>query len=407
MTPMRVALLTPLPNLDRNYSVCTVILQQVKMLERAGHEVVVYVKKGFNPRSGTLPNISPVQLPGFQVTDYGGAARGFFNKLGKGELRGYDAIFTHDFMFLPSFAGYREGVRLVAADPASTKAKWFHWSHSVPRKLPKEFKGVPGHVYVALIQEQAAQVARMYEVPESMISVVWNPTDVTDAFLDPASADLVEDLHLLKGDILGVLPFSMGRLEAKGIQRAVEYYMAFGDRYDVNLVLCNARSQSPAEQKRLESFTEKWTRNAEGKRFRFWWTSEVRPGWADCVPNPVIRDLQQVANLFIYPTIGEGNSLAIGEAMTGSSLCVLPESRVDGMREISDPGVFLCYWQVGHWREKKFKPAADVAREIEGFSGGQLGMKIHELRRKWRYSRLRIWQDQLKPMLDAHTGKRW
>lgn len=404
---MRVALLTPLQNLQRNYSVCTVVLQQVKMLEAAGHEVTVFVKKGFNTAFGTIPNIHKTQLPGFQLKDKKAGAHQMKKVFGEGLLDPFDVIFTHDFMFLPMLETYREGVKLIVASKKAPKAKWFHWSHSVPRRLPAPHRGLDGHIYVALIAEQQAEVARMYAVPVDRVPVCWNPIDVTESMPSAAAAKLVQDLRLLDCDVLGVLPFSMGRLEGKGVQRAVSYYIALAERYRVKLILCNARSKSPKQKKRKAKFAAEWKKAAEGKQFQLWWTSDIRPKWADCVPNEVIRDLQRIANLFIYPTIGEANSLAIAEAMTGGGLCVLPESRIAGMKELSDPGVFLCYWQEGDWKAKKFKPAAEIAREIEGFGGGVLGVKIHELRRKWRYSRLRIWQDQMQPMLETHTGQRW
>lgn len=408
MAPMRVAILAALQSLEQNYSVCTVVMQQVRMLEEAGHQVDLFVKKGFNPKWGTLPNIQPLRLPGFQVEDKEAAGREMANAFGGGVLDPYDAIFTHDFVFLPSFAGYRKGVEAIAAtERANDGGRWFHWSHSVPRVLEDKHAAIPTHTYVSLANEHDVAIARMYGVAQRHVATVWNPVDVTDTLSDPESGKLVRELRLLDTDVLAVLPFPMGRLESKGIHRAVEFYIELAATYRVKVLLCNARAGDATQDKRLAGYKKAWAERAVGKRFDLWWMSEVRPQWKSSTPNPVVRDLLRLSNLFIYPTIGEGNSLAIAEALTGGALCVLPESRVAGMREISDPGVFLCYWQVGHWKEKEFKHPRDVAAEIQAFGGGVLGQKIHELRRKWRFSRARIWEEQLRPALDRRTRKRW
>jgi len=408
MAGMRVAILAALPSLEQNYSVCTVVMQQVKMLEEAGHQVDLFVKKGFNPKWGTLPNVQKLTLPGFQVADKQAAGRQMAKDFGGDVLQPYDAIFTHDFMFLPSFGGYREGVKILAAhEAANRRGRWFHWSHSVPRTLEPDHRGIPGHTYVSLAEEHNVAIARMYGIGMPEVVTVWNPIDVTETLSRPESGKLVRELRLMDTDILGVLPFPMGRMESKGVHRAVEYYIELAEHFRVKLLLCNARTVDAQQGKRRAKYQAQWEKAAAGKRFEFWFMSEVRPQWKRSTPNPIIRDLQRMSNLFVYPTIGEGNSLAIAEALTSGPMCVLPESRVAGMKEIADPGVFLCYWQTGHWKQKKFKHPRAVAAEILAFNGGQLGQKVHELRRRWRFSRTRIWDEQLKPALEARTNKRW
>lgn len=408
MTPMRVAIITSLPAFQSYYSVARCVQDQIAMLEKAGHSVTLYVKQGYNPSYGTVPCISNrVFTPGIQVKDTNAQANVFAKRFGKGELNSYDAIFTHDAVFLDSMAGYRDAIRRISP---SVPGKWFHWSHSVPRDRQEDcWKGIPGHVYISLCEEHVPAICSMYGIDAQQVGVIWNPTDITDMFSGPTQ-QLITELELLDSDILAVLPFSTGRLKQKGVQRAVEYYAELARMgYRVKVLLCNALARGPALSVKTE-----W-----GKRFEafasdipmdVWWMSDIRPQWDAYTPNAVIRELQMLANVFIYPTIGEGWSLAISEAMVGGAFMVLPESRVAGMQEMQGDdvdNVFLCYWQEGNWKRKKFKPAADVAKEIAAYGPGTLSRHVQRHRRRWRLSRDRVWRDMYVPLLRKHCPGDW
>jgi len=400
---MRVAIITSLPSFQSYYSVARCVRDQVLMLERAGHDVTLYVKQGFNDSFGTLPCVNRnVFTPGIQVTDKRAQAEAFATRFGKGELASYDAIFTHDAVFLDSMVGYREGIRMIEG---SVPGKWFHWSHSVPRRL-KGGNGIPGHTYISLCEEHVGGICDMYRIQPSQVGVIWNPTDITDTLSGPTSK-LVGEFSLLDCDILGVLPFSTGRLKQKGIQRAVGYYTELAKLgYTVKVLLCNALSSGPGGEPK-KTFEPLFREAAEGLPITILWMSDIRPEWGFYTPNEVIRELQLLGNLFIYPTIGEGFSLAIGEALVGGGLLVLPESRVPGMKEISDSAVYLCYWQEGSWEKKKFKPPSVVADEIVSFGGGMLTTFVDRHRRRWKLSRDRIWASMYVPVLEKFCPGSW
>lgn len=407
MACMRVAIISSLPSFQSYYSVARCIRDQVTMLERAGHEVTLYVKQGFNPKWGTLACVSDsVFTPGIQVVDKTGQANEFAKRFGKGELLGYDAIFTHDAVFLESMRGYRDAIRRIEPD---VPGHWFHWTHSVPqRKRGAGWNGMEGHTYISLCQEHVDALCGMYRITPQQVGVIWNPTDAADLFSEATQA-VIRDHELLDADILAVLPFSTGRLKQKGIQRAVEYYCELARLgYRVKVLLCNALAHGPglAPKTVHEPIFDKW---AADLPIDILWMSDIRPDWVHYTPNEVIRELQMIANLFIYPTIGEGFSLAIGEANVGGAFMVLPESRVAGMKELSegDPDTFLCYWQEGPWQKKRFKAAKTVAAEIKAFGPGTLDHHVGRNRRRWRLSRDRIWREMYLPVLTKHCPGAW
>jgi len=407
MARMRVAIISSLPSFQSYYSVARCIRDQVTMLERAGHDVTLYVKKGFNPHYGTVDCVSPtVFTPGIQVADKKAQANAFATLFGKGELDGYDAIFTHDAMFLESMSGYRDAIRRIHE---IVPGHWFHWSHSVPtRKKGAANNGIPGHTYISLCEEHVDALCGMYRITRKDVGVIWNPTDITDTLSAP-TRKFVDEFGLLDTDILAVLPFSTGRLKQKGIQRAVSYYTELARMgHRVKVVLCNALAQGPGlEPKKV--FEPVFIEDAAGLPIDIIWMSDARSEWCGYTPNTVIRELQLLSNLFIYPTIGEGFSLAIGEANVGGAFMVLPESRVAGMKELSagDSDTFLCYWQVGAWQRKKFKEPSVIAREIANFGPGTLDRFIGKHRRRWRLSRDRIWREMYVPVLEQHCPGDW
>lgn len=374
------------------------------MLEAAGHDVRLYVKVGFNPAFGSLPCIAEAKTPGFMRVEgrtQETVAADFAKVYGHGELDGYDAIFTHDFMFLPSLRGFRDGVKLIA--DTVTKPKWFHWSHSVPRTQGQPGHAIPGHIYISLCQEHVPGVISMYAAEPEQVEVVWNPSDVLDT-VDPRCRAVAEQLRLLDTDILGVLPFSIGRIDQKGIQVALPIYAELSKKHRVRVLLCNSLSDSvEGETSRKEWDTKlKALVAAVGPGdFKWWWMSQVSQSWARWTPNEVLRDLLRLSNVFIYPTIGEGFSLAIGEAMSGGGpLCVLPSKGVKGMEELSAlGGTQLVAWRNKPWREDKaLRPMPELAAEIEP----NLAPYIQRLHRQWKLSRTGIWEMQLAPTLAKH-----
>lgn len=394
---MRAAILTTLGDFDDAYSVKRVVTDQVWMLQEARHEVVLYVKQGFDPGLGTLPCIAAKTLPGFQHGDFARTAKEFNDRFGGGELAGYDVVLTHDLHFLNTHQGYREGIRRAAA---STKAAWIHWSHSVPTPRQGDGAMVPGHSFVALNREDVPYVAMMYKAKPSDVDVCRNPSDATDTVGEAGA--FIRENRLLDNDFLGVLPFSVGRLHQKGIERAVKYYSAIADRgYRVAVVLCASRCD---DQKGVGEL-RRWSKEFEGSKCRIIWTAVARPEWAATTPNTVVRDLMRFSNLMIWPTIGEACSLAIAEAQSsGGPFVVLPAGRVRGMRELADCDTAVVNWQEGIWRKKQFRKPEDVAKEICEYD---LERFVRRLWRQWKWTRQAVWEEQLRPILMKRRPGAW
>lgn len=398
---MRIAILTGLPSFEPYYSVARCVRDQALILESLGHEATVYVKQGFNPSWGTLSCVAEKRVPGFMLANgrtHEKTTEEFVRAFGGDELSGYDAIFTHDFMFLPSLAGYREGVKAVHS---RVRARWVHWSHSVPRAQPAAATAIPGHFYVALAEEHVDGVIGMYRAKPEQVVVVWNPSDVLDT-IDHRARAVAESLCLLDTDILGVLPFSIGRLDQKGIHHAVPIYAELSKHWRVRVLLCNSLTDTAeAEGKRAEwDMRMKEAVGAIGPGdFKYFWMSEVNPDWKRWTPNEVVRDLQRLSNLFVYPTIGEGFSLAIGEAMaSGGPLCVLPAEAVRGMAELHRlGGVCLLRLRDKPW-PADVRPFDKLANAICLDERWKVG--VERLRRQFALSRAGIAQRFYVPLLE-------
>jgi len=390
---MRVALLTCLHAFDDAYSVTRVIRDQVRMFQRAGHEVTLFCKQGFDPSCGTIPEISSISLPGFMGRKMELVRDEFVARFGTGLLEPYDIVVCHDLWFAPMLGwdGYREGIRLVAP---RTKAVWFHWTHSTWRPLKGNPVGEPGHVFISLNKDAVVGISEMYSVPKEAIEVIYNPSDVTD-LLSPDSQRVVAETRLLDADVLGVLPFPIGRIESKGIAIAMRVYAELARKRMVNVLLCGGRADraGPKAARWGKDFTEV----AAGTSLRWFWAHELKAAggrWNPCIPNRVVRELMGLSNLFLWPTQGEACSLAIAEARTAGALVVLPKHRVEGMKEFSDEDCLLVDWSADF-----DVTAALVEAQLERF--------VRALRRRRAWSRDGIWFDQMKPMLERRAKGTW
>lgn len=397
---MKVAILSALHSFDDAYSVTRVMRDQVSQLEAAGHDVTWYVKQGFETKWGSHPSISPLTLPGYMHGKADVVKAEFIERF-KDELQPYDAVLCHDLWFAPmlGWEGYREGIREVAP---TTKAKWFHWTHSTPHcGLKGNPRSVPGHIFVALNHDAIEATKKAYSTEN--VEVLWNPSDVTD-MLSPEARVIVHKTNLLDCDVLGVLPFPIGRLESKGISKAMEIYGAIAKLRRVHVLLCGGRADqvSKARMKTIGGATfapgrwmPYWTEAFNKLGVKHWWAHELNPSWTDRVPNSVIRELMPLSNLFIWPTKGEACSLAIAEARTsGGPLVVLPEKGVHGMNEFSDEDcvlVDLLGWE-------RFVESAILFR-MERFE--------RRLRRQYQWTRKGLWESQVKPMLERRCPGTW
>jgi hypothetical protein len=385
---MRVALLTCLHAFDEAYSVTRVIRDQVRMFQRAGHEVTLYVKQGFDPKQGTIPEISTLTLPGFMGRPMELVRDEFVQRFGHGALEQYDVVLCHDLWFAPmkGWDGYREGIRIVAPQ---TKALWIHWTHSKWRPLAGNPVGLPDHVFIALNRDAIEGISRMYSVLFKQIDEVWNPSDVTD-LLSPDVQRIVGATSLLECDLLGVLPFPIGRYDSKGIDKALATYGELSKKYRVHVMLCGGRADRT--KAKIELLTKHLKELPSG--LRWWWAHEFDPRWMPCIPNRVVRELMGLSNLFLWPTHSEACSLAIAEARTADALVVLPDKGVEGMTEFSDADAILIPWHD--------TPAGAAAR-VEP----HLERHIRRLRRRWQWSRDGIWATQMKPMLERRAKGTW
>lgn len=385
MRKPRVAILTNLTDFSAAYSLVPIILDQARMLKRAGIPYTLYCCQLFNSEHAArikteglnvkyvLPNTDlqdyPTNQPplptkeidgrvvsGFEeqvkVHLEGDANRGWVGF--KDAVKGFDVVITHDLMFLSSFLPMNEAVRKCA--DLYPEIRWLHWAHSGASRRPEgadlcypstlRYTVAPNATHVFLNFGQRVEYAHMLLARPEEIGVVYNPRDAREVlkFSAPTNA-LIEACGLLDGDLLQTYAFSTPRWRDKGVHKLLKIF-GFFKKLGVRGKLCLVNAH--CTQKCDEDQVEAMVKYAEGCGLVFGldyvitsrWTTErakSRPAncpswdapgfWDGCrsgVPNSIVVQLQQISNLFIFPSVSECCSLILAEAeVIGGKLVVL------------------------------------------------------------------------------------
>lgn len=296
----KVAIVTSLVDFSPGYSLCGIILDQARMLKRAGYEYKLFCIRAFNKadkaaaeaeglavecslaqcvlheyKQNERPLPTQKNAEGEEIAGFEEQVEVYFagDKTGLGYrdvLEPFDVVITHDLMYLDWHLTQNEAIRrCIELWPGKT---WLHWAHSGPCERPDvneenpsedemcypttlRFSAAPNSIYVTLNHGKVQDFANMLGADNSVVRVVTNPKDVRVVYgFQPETLDLIDRYDLLDHQILQTYAFSTPRWDAKGIRNLFciwKHFKAMGLR--ARLVLVNCHGNSPCNKPQIEA----------------------------------------------------------------------------------------------------------------------------------------------------------
>ena len=338
----RIGILTTFYNWDRAYSLVSVVEEQLTSLLRNGYQPVLFVHDNFNDDK-EIPEGVEIRkvVPRFQLVDYSSnqpVASGFQDQVKKVKesleenLKDIDVVFTHDWIFQGWFLPYNVGMR--EAQP-NLKCKWFHWIHSAPSPRPANlkyphdcrYKTMPNSKLIYMNHYDTLRLAEMYGGVLDDVRVVHNPLDPRSFWkLHPLVNDLIEKYKLLDADIIDVYPVSSTRFSGKQVDKVIKIMGELKKQgKKVRFICPNAHANAEKEKKAVENLIH-YGIERDLTREEIIFTSFEGKEYEMGIPHEAVRDLFQLSNLFIFPTLSENCPLILLEAALSKCLLVLNES---------------------------------------------------------------------------------
>jgi len=445
---VKVAVLTTLDSLPPMYGLVPVIVNQLKMLSLYHKDNIgLFIMEGSEARNdwkGMPPNVKLEPfVPFMHLYDYAvmnspeqehdvpavgihhdGANNNQTNfkkqvqlivESLEDKLRGYDVVITHDIMFQGWFLPHNAACRVIGG--RHPNIRWIHWSHSGPSTWPLSaqkgpnkyrFSGMENSVFVSPNASMAPGFAKMYNIPLSLVKVVYHIFEPTNFFkFNPISTALVNKHKLLDCDVLAVWATRIDHIDGKGIPLAVNFMAQMNKVCSAKLIFLNSWSSTPeAKEKiqRVKSIAE--TKGMPAGNLCF--SSELDPKYENGVPPDVVHDMLQISNLFVFPSTSETFSYSLAEAAISKNLLLL-NGTLTVMRELAvDSAEYIS--GVADWGGVRTDVHYDAGSE-DGYCIGRAeeiwkeisGNKVLMSQRRWLrdFRTKNIWETQMKPLIEG------
>jgi glycosyltransferase involved in cell wall biosynthesis len=336
----KIGIFTTFYNLNTEYSLCTVVLQQLQALKKNGFEPVLYVLTNF---SGDVPEGIEVRkvIPQLILEPYG---RGDFTnyeedidkalKAMEEHMADIDVCLTHDIIFINSYLPYNEALRRSIKGKLS-HIKWLHWMHSGPSIRPTMDGSPYDNLYtlpdnsrlIYMNYTDALRAAEMYGVYPKEVRTIFNPMDIRTLYdFHPLSWELTDQYDLMNADVVDIYPLSSTRMNDNGKQLSkVIWVMSHIKKMGktIRIVVCNAHANAKKEKDEIERMYQYAAEKGIERRELIFTSMHNIPKWEHGVPHKVISDLFLLSNIFIFPSVSENCPLVLLEAMAAKNLLVL------------------------------------------------------------------------------------
>jgi len=413
---MRVAILTTFYAWQKSYSLTSVVENQLIALKKYGYEPVLFVHDNFKD-DDKIPEGIEVRkvIPRFLLEDYSSnqpVSEKFWEqvevakKVLEEQLKDLDIILTHDWIFQGWFLVYNVAMR--KAQP-NLKCKWFHWIHSAPSPRPAGIKypqdcrysTMPNSKLIYMNHYDSLRLAEMYNGTLDDVRVVFNPLDPRSFWdLQPLTKIVIDRYNLLSADIIDVYPVSSTRFSGKQVNKVIKIMGKFKEQgKSVRFICPNAHANADREKREIDNLINYGI--SQGlTRQEIIFTSLEGKEYEQGVPNEVVRDLFQLSNLFVFPTLSENCPLILLEAALSKCLLVLnddfpPLKDFFGKDALYFKFSSLLYHTDYDNEEKYF---SDVAKIIIGeLSKNRPLNAFNQLKQKFNYDW--IFKNQLEPIL--------
>jgi len=344
MSKKKVAILTTFQDFDPAYSLINIALDQCRMLKKYGYEYTIFVNAEFN--QAHLAEHSDLNVAAVLPVAHGMkediVIDEFVDRLTDTlleELKDFDVVMTHDIMFQGWFISHNKAVRNVI--PKLPNIRWLHWVHSAPGgrstkgyPVSLRYNKAPNSKYIYLNHADRLRFAEYIGGNTEDVRIVYNPLDLRSFYdMSPETMELIDHYDLMSADIMQVYPFSSTRMRDKGVHKVIAMFGAFKKYFNktVRLVLCNAHCTRGKERASIEEMLE-FAKKQGLEEGEVIFTSRYKPerpeegGWTYSTPHKVIRDLMNISNIFIFPTVSEACSKVMLEAGAAGCYMVMNSS---------------------------------------------------------------------------------
>ena len=333
-----IGIYTTFYNLDSAYSLCSVVIDQLKALVKHDYKTILFVLPSFKdeekvPKGVEIRKVIPqLILEPYKELGYPDHWKEDVKKVKESlnkNAQDIDIMICHDIFFIDQYLPYNIGLR-----ESDLKCKILAWTHSAPSNRPKLDDNPHANRYVLpqrtklvyLNHTDTIALAEMYGTWVKEVRVVPNSKDPRSFWnLDPFVTELIDRYNLLDKDIIAVYPLSTPRMiTGKGLDKAVKLLSKLKElNYKVCLIVPNAHANAQKE-KNLLSQTSFWASDRGITNTDLIFTSlEDSPTYEAGVSPKVISDFFRLSNVFIFPTVSENCSLVLLEAMLAGNLLVL------------------------------------------------------------------------------------
>lgn len=367
MDKKTVGILTNFMDFNPGYSLSGIVVDQAHMLIRQGHKVIIYVNEQFNEQynedAGVVKLLAQFsdllfikqKTKFMKLNDYEKdglkeehvmqakeAGTTFAQEIIDEEIK---IIFTHDFIFtgwnLPYFHAIIETNQILRQQRKDTI--WYHWIHSVPSSSRDwwsfEKLGL-NHFPVFPNRTEIMRVAESYKIPASRVRCIPHIKDIRNWYDFGGDARFIcrEYPEIMNSEIIQVYPCSTDRLAAKQLHIVIAIFAFFKTYFkrSVFLVIANQWATGKQRKENVQTYID----TAEqlglfyGKDFIF--TSEADKSFATGISKRMLRELQLLSNIFIFPTREESFGLVGPEAAFSGCLPVVNRS-LKMMQEVMSP----------------------------------------------------------------------
>ena len=342
---MKIACLTTFSNFNSEFSLTTVVRQQLIALRDNGFEPVLITLDIFRDEK-LVPKGVEVRkvLPQLVLEPY---SKGNIDSLDKDAARAQEAMekhmtdidvcLSHDIIFINSYLPYNVAMR-GAIDGKLSNVKWLHWMHSGPSIRPRMDGSPFDNLYtlpknsrlVYMNYTDAIRAAEMYGVLPKDVRTIFNPMDIRELYeFDPLTRAIIKENDLMSPEFLCVYPLSTTRMNDAGKQLSKVIWImgelkAKGNT--VALVVPNAHANADNEKKEIEKMYDLAHKHGLERRELIFTSLHNVPKQEHGVPHKVVRELFLLGNLFIFPSVSENCPLILLEAMAGKNILILNQS---------------------------------------------------------------------------------
>lgn len=370
----RVVLMTALADFDPSYSLVSVIFDQARALAKDPKRLVqIWVMENANMTkvpAGLPANVQVKPLvPNIawreDVIDDDAVAKLQRDLLMRLFNLGNATIITHDLMLVSWYTTFAAAIHKIGTVKAFS---WIHQIHSCVGPKPELTPAITarttlpkGHVLAVLNETEIEPAAAYYGVDAAGVVVIPNTRDVATWGTTATAQAILGATALIQADIAQVLPLSLPRAQAKGLDHVIRLHGAIRSRGRTTaLVVVDAHANAADAAKVKAGYRDLAT--AVGAAVVF--TSDLVPESAAVgVDAATVKALFGAANLFVLPSLSESAGLvALEAAVCGNHVWV--NSNVPALHDLATKNGGVHEWPFPSQR------AGDVAVSYDALAAG-------------------------------------